>query len=115
MEEVAVKTTYAMRLAGVTHGGRQEIVKRMEQGDRLEIVREPENEYDKNACAVYWRECQAGYIPAKIASDLAPLLDMSDVVVDCFVVERLGGGGISYGAEIVLELNDRRDRESCTR
>jgi hypothetical protein len=41
-------------------------------GRRLALVREPENEHDPNAVAVYdaERRLQAGYVPAEIAPDL---------------------------------------------
>jgi hypothetical protein len=41
-------------------------------GRRLALVREPDNEHDPNAVAVYdaERRLQAGYVPAEIAPDL---------------------------------------------
>jgi hypothetical protein len=41
-------------------------------GRRLALVREPENEHDPNAVAVWdeERRLQAGYVPAEVASDL---------------------------------------------
>ncbi len=42
-------------------------------GRRLALVREPENEHDSNAVAVYdaERRLQAGYVPAEVAPELA--------------------------------------------
>ena len=42
-------------------------------GNRLALVREPENEHDPNAVAVWDRErrLQAGYVPADVAPTLA--------------------------------------------
>jgi HIRAN domain-containing protein len=41
-------------------------------GRRLALVREPENEHDPNAVAVYDadRRLQAGYVPAEVAAEL---------------------------------------------
>lgn len=41
-------------------------------GRRLALVREPENEHDPNAVAVYdaGRRLQAGYVPAEVAPEL---------------------------------------------
>jgi hypothetical protein len=41
-------------------------------GRRLALVREPENEHDPNAVAVFDAECrlQAGYVPADVAPEL---------------------------------------------
>jgi hypothetical protein len=43
-----------------------------EPGRRLALVREPENEHDPNAVAVYdaERRLQAGYVPADVAPEL---------------------------------------------
>ena len=42
-------------------------------GRRLALVREPENEHDPNAVAVYdaERRVQAGYVPAEVAPELS--------------------------------------------
>jgi HIRAN domain-containing protein len=42
-------------------------------GRRLALVREPENEHDPNAVAVYdsERRLQAGYVPADVATELS--------------------------------------------
>jgi hypothetical protein len=41
-------------------------------GRRLALVREPENEYDPNAVAIYdaERRLHAGYVPAEVAPEL---------------------------------------------
>lgn len=69
------------RVAGVTYDGRQRILvnllKRQEEYGPLpvELVREPSNPYDPNAVMVFLDSVQVGYIPAGIASDMAPLMD----------------------------------------
>ena len=42
-------------------------------GERLTLVREPENEHDPNAIAVWnaERTLQAGYVPRDVAAELA--------------------------------------------
>ena len=66
-----------VRLAGVTFGDCQENIRkwgRKETGS-YSLVREPENSYDKNAIKVFYGEDELGYVPAKIAGKLAPLMD----------------------------------------
>lgn len=47
------------------------------RGDRLQLIRQPENRYDPNAIEVWWRDgrVQLGHIPRFLAYDLAPLMD----------------------------------------
>ncbi len=44
------------------------------EGDMLELVREPENEYDENAVALYWNNHKIGYIPKEENKILSKLL-----------------------------------------
>jgi len=45
-------------------------------GDRLQIVRDPGNPYDRNACRVEWRNrFVLGHLPREAAASVAPLLD----------------------------------------
>ncbi|MGN8096426.1 HIRAN domain-containing protein [Methylobacterium sp. 22177] len=45
-------------------------------GDRLQIVRDPENPHDCNAIRIVWRnDRQLGHVPRDLARDVAPILD----------------------------------------
>ncbi|WP_350454254.1 HIRAN domain-containing protein [Slackia heliotrinireducens] len=44
-------------------------------GLEIDLVREPNNEYDPNAIAVYADGLHGGYVPADVASTLADLMD----------------------------------------
>lgn len=45
-------------------------------GDRLQLVREPENPHDPNAVQVWWRNsAMLGHLPRTVAAEIAPLLD----------------------------------------
>lgn len=57
-------------LRGVSH--RQEEVIQLQEGQRVRVVHEPDNAYDRNACAVYTDSGgMLGFIPAAIAGRLA--------------------------------------------
>lgn len=47
----------------------------MKVGDRLELVREPDNPYDANAVRVEWKGQKLGYVPRADNADLARHLD----------------------------------------
>jgi hypothetical protein len=50
-------------LAGIRHYEAPEIWRDLNTGDRLDIVREPENPHDPNAVRVEWRGRKLGYLP----------------------------------------------------
>jgi HIRAN domain len=47
----------------------------MKEGDLLELVREPQNEYDECAIALHWQRKKIGFIPASINEMPSYLLD----------------------------------------
>ena len=104
-EEVAALRplrSFFSKVAGVTYSNpdrtsRQRIIERCRWGERLQLVREPENPYSPtgNATKVCRRNGeQIGYLPHDIAEEIAPRLDKGskcDVVIGSIVS---GGGGI---------------------
>ena len=52
-------------LAGLRHYEAGAVWRDMSAGDRLELVREPENPYDANAVRVEWRGRKLGYLPRR--------------------------------------------------
>ena len=71
-------------------------------GRRLALVREPENEHDPNAVAVYdaARRVQAGYVPA----DVAPLVRGDEQAVSLW--EFRGEDGARIGLRVLLAPAD---------
>ena len=71
-------------------------------GRRLALVREPENEHDPNAVAVYdaERRLQAGYVPAEVA----PELQGDEQAVSLW--EFRGGDGRRIGLRVLLAPAD---------
>jgi hypothetical protein len=74
-------------VAGVSFRGDAVADASFDPGARLTLVREPDNEHDPNAVAVWndERTLQAGYVPR----DVAPLLDGGEQVVSLW---RVGEG-----------------------
>ncbi|MBI3043267.1 MAG: HIRAN domain-containing protein [Betaproteobacteria bacterium] len=62
-------------LAGFRHYGGREVWREMKAGDRLELVREPDNPYDANAVRVEWRGVKLGYVPRRDNAAVARQLD----------------------------------------
>jgi hypothetical protein len=62
-------------LVGEQHEGRLDRAKNLRSGERLWAVREPDNEYDTNAVALYSAFGQVGYLPVAQAAMIAPVMD----------------------------------------
>ena len=74
------------KIAGVSFEGRQEIIKILKVGEILELRREPDNKFDRNAIQILremgeWPAThitqyqQLGYINKELAADLADAMD----------------------------------------
>lgn len=68
-----MKITYS--LVGMNHQKTEDIVKALQVGDELLLVREPQNAYDKNAIAVWAGNRRVAYIPSKTNGRLAKIID----------------------------------------
>lgn len=62
-------------LAGFRHYHGAEVLRELKPGDRLELVREPDNPHDPNAVRVEWRGVKLGYVPRRENSAVARQLD----------------------------------------
>jgi hypothetical protein len=97
------------KIVGVTKANsdgsdRQEIIgETLGTGDMLDLKREPNNRYDRNAIAIYYYDDQIGYLSANVAKELAPLMD-SHWLILATVVEITGGSNDRpYGVNIEIE------------
>ena len=67
---------YTINVAGVSWENRQELIKELKVDSEVILLRDPTNQYDKNAIAVKTKEnIQIGWVPKKIAEVLAPEID----------------------------------------
>lgn len=62
-------------LAGFRHYDGREVLRDLKPGDRLELVREPDNPYDANAVRVEWRGVKLGYVPRRDNAAVARQMD----------------------------------------
>ncbi|HKU69577.1 MAG TPA: HIRAN domain-containing protein [Burkholderiales bacterium] len=74
----AVETFFVVQrspLAGFRHYDGPEFWREIRAGDRLELVREPENPYDAGAIRVEWRGHKLGYVPQRDNAAIARQMD----------------------------------------
>lgn len=70
-------------------------------GDRIQFVRNPDNQYDKNAIEVWFKNGQhmLGHIPATLAKKLAPEMDAGKFLKGYFINE---GDGRAWSVSALL-------------
>jgi len=69
-------------------------------GDRLALMRRPDNRFDANAVETWWRnEYQLGHLPRSVAANVAPLLDAGKSL-RAYVVET--GNGRAWSLQALL-------------
>lgn len=99
---VGEKDEFYTKVAGVTFDNRQDVIYRLSEGERLTLLREPENRYDTNAVKVQTiKGNQVGYLNARLSKHFAPLLDRGEQY-QVFVSQVTGGNEKNYGLNIVL-------------
>nr|WP_239559104.1 single-stranded-DNA-specific exonuclease RecJ [Sporohalobacter salinus] len=100
------------KVVGVTFEGRQDLIKELKRGDRLNLVREPENEYDESAIRVETiTKEQIGYLKADLAQHLAPYLDVG-FEYQVTVSEVTGGADKNLGVNIFIKRAGYKEAET---
>jgi hypothetical protein len=65
------------RVMGVTYENRQVVVALLTEGERLSLIRDPENPFDRYAVKVVrWDRQQIGFLDRELAAIIAPKMDM---------------------------------------
>jgi len=91
------------KVMGVTFNGRQDVVAKLKVGEIIELEREPDNRYDRNAIRVQRIDgSQIGYLNRFLAEDLAPTFDASQAPVQARVTKLKGNraAGHNIGVQI---------------
>lgn len=100
-------TAFHTKLAGVTFENRQDAISRLVADTPLRLERQPDNEYDANACALFdpFGE-QVGYFNRRLAAALAVYID-AGVEYDVVVADVTGGAaGESLGVNVLVSRQD---------
>jgi hypothetical protein len=80
----------------------QQIISGLKTNESLTLVREPSNQYDKNAIKILARNEPIGYVNAEAARSLAERMDNGEQF-NCVVEQVTGGGERSWGCNFSLE------------
>ncbi len=110
--DIADREEFYTKVAGVTFENRQEIVAGLQDGEKLNLVREPNNPHDCNAVRVENSSAlQVGYLNARLAKHFAPLLDRGEHYLVC-VSQVTGGQDKNYGVNIIIQKAGNVDCEA---
>jgi len=91
------------RVVGVSFDNRQEVIARLQEGDRIWLEREPENFYDSNAVRVCRSNGQQiGYLNRQLAASLAPFFDAYGYPVKAKVRFLTGSEFDGYNLGVVI-------------
>lgn len=96
-------TAFHTKIAGVSFEGRQDVLAGLREGAGLELRREPKNEYDPNAVAVFYGTLQLGYIKRGIAAHIAPVIDGGERYRARIASLTGGGADKNRGVNIFVE------------
>ncbi|MEW6724600.1 MAG: single-stranded-DNA-specific exonuclease RecJ [Bacillota bacterium] len=113
--DLVSREAFYTKVAGVTFENRQAMVSQCRVGESLRLVRQPENPHDPNAVAILNRQGQQlGFLNARLAKNLAPLLDGGETYL-ASVSQVTGGGEKNWGLNIYLERPRSLGEEELTR
>lgn len=64
------------KVVGISYEGRQRFIEKIKQGDALDLVRDPNNKYDRNAIKILTKSrLQLGFVRKELAQQLADAMD----------------------------------------
>jgi len=63
-------------IAGFTYYEGATVFNELKIGTELRLVLEPENKYDPNAVAIYYKDTHLGYVPRNNNSEISKILEM---------------------------------------
>lgn len=103
VDTVSPSNVFYSKIVGVTYTDAKKILPTINGGEQLSVIREKNNEYDKNAIALYYKYHKLGHLSREVAADIAPFID-NGTVVKVFVENITGGNGKTYGCNIEIEV-----------
>ena len=88
-------------VAGVSY--RQDAVADCWEGDKVRLIRDPANKYDKNAIKVHSSMGHIGFIPREEAEGLAPFIDGGGKA-EAYIAELIGGTPNKPTTGVILQV-----------
>ena len=99
------------KIVGVTFDDRQASLEKLQIGDKLELKRERENPFDKNAVQVAFKGEMLGYIKKELAEKIAAQMDKLSWQYSAEVLEVTGKDKGLLGCNIEIYRDIERENE----
>ena len=107
-------TSFTSGVAGIRYGNRVRLLARVLPGAQVQLIRDYENQYDRNAIGVWVGSDQLGYVPRTEARLLAPPIDAGAFVfAEISEVDR-NLSAPSVTMRMSIETNEVRPSNSST-
>lgn len=103
------KEFFYTKVVGVTFENRQKYIQNLQIGDKIELVREPDNEYDSLAIGIFCGNYKIGYLKKELAKYLAPNIDKG-VFYEGYICNKTGGKDKNLGVNIFVEREIKEDK-----
>lgn len=104
-EEYRSGSLICTKVAGVTFDNRQAILAKLVYGETIQLRREPENPYDRNAIRVERLNGeQIGYLNRSMAARLAPFFKAHKDPVRGAVHNLIGSQGYGYSLGVIISF-----------
>ena len=88
-------------IAGVKfHPGAVDLISKLEVGEDLELVPEPDNKYDPNAIKIEYGGFLLGYVPKKLSAEISALMEIEET--ECLVQDLNPNGPTWEMCEVVV-------------
>jgi single-stranded-DNA-specific exonuclease len=93
---------FCTKIVGVTFADRQQEIRRITDGEAVELRREADNVYDQNAIGVYYNNTLIGYLNTHLARNLAPALNQG-ISYQAYVTQVTGRNKGKLGVNICVQ------------
>ena len=111
--DILAKEEFFTRIVGVTFTDRQKIIQEIQDGEAVELRREENNSFDRNAIGVYYNNSLIGYLQARLARNLAPALDQNRVGYEAYVTQVTGREKDYLGVNLCIrKVGEEKDEEA---
>jgi len=103
--DIVNREEFYTKIVGVTFENRQETIRLIEDGEAVELRREPQNGFDPYAVGVYYEGMSIGFLNARLARCLAPALEKG-AVYEAYVSQITGRDKETLGVNICIQKSD---------